>query len=462
MNICRKDLWDNGGWQMDLFEYQAAQQRKKEAPLADRMRPSTLDEFIGQEHIISQGRLLRRAIEADRITSLIFYGPPGTGKTTLARIIANHTASHFESLNAVSSGVADLRRVVGEAQERYKLHGKRTIIFIDEIHRFNRTQQDALLPAVEDGTIILIGATTENPFFEINSPLVSRSRIFRLEPLSKESIMAILKAALADAERGLARFNPVVDAPALEHLASIADGDARVALNALELAVLTTEADTTGQRHITLEIAEESIQRRQIRYDKTGDNHYDVISAFIKSMRGSDPDAAVYWLARMIEAGEDARFIARRIVVHAAEDVGMADPIALVVAISAAQAVEFVGLPEARIPLAQAAIYVACAPKSNSVVSAIDSALSAVRDEPNSAVPAHLKDASYPGAARLSHGVNYQYPHDFPEHFVLQQYLPGTMITKQFYHPSDSGTEAKIKERLARLWQSAKDGSEKS
>jgi putative ATPase len=457
MNICRNIVWwDDGGWQMDLFEYHAAQQRKKEAPLADRMRPRTLDEFIGQEHIVGQGRLLRRAIEADRITSLIFYGPPGTGKTTLARIIANHTASFFESLNAVSSGVADLRRVVSEAQERYKLHGKRTIIFVDEIHRFNRAQQDALLPAVEDGTIILIGATTENPFFEINSPLISRSRIFRLEPLSGEGILRILAAALDDSERGLARFKPVVDETALQHLANIADGDARVALNALELAVLTTEADASGQRHVTLEIAEESIQRRQIRYDKTGDNHYDVISAFIKSMRGSDPDAAVYWLARMIEAGEDARFIARRIVVHAAEDVGMADPMALVLAVSAAQAVEFIGLPEARIPLAQAAIYIACAHKSNSTVNAIDSALKAVRDEPNSAVPAHLKDASYAGAARLGHGVDYQYPHNFPEHFVLQQYLPGAMVTKQFYLPSENGAEAKVKERLTRLWQDDK------
>lgn len=421
------------------------------APLADRMRPRTLDEFVGQEHIVGPGRLLRRAIETDRLSSIILYGPPGTGKTTLARIIASTTSAEFVQINAVTAGVADIRKAVADAKERMALHRKRTIVFIDEIHRFNRAQQDALLPYVEDGTVILIGATTENPFFEVNAPLVSRSRIFRLEALSKDNLKRILIRAATDEERGLGKMNLEIDPDALDHLADVANGDARVALSALELAALSTPPGEDGKIHITLDVAQESIQRRAIQYDKSGDNHYDVVSAFIKSMRGSDPDAAVYWLARMLEAGEDPRFIARRIVIHAAEDVGMADPHALLVATAAAQAVEFVGMPEARIPLAEAAIYIACAPKSNAAKMAIDKAIDDVRNEVTSPVPIHLRDASYKGAERLGHGKGYKYPHDFPGGYVPQQYLPDNLVGRRYYEPSANGLEAKIREKLERL-----------
>lgn len=440
----------------DMFSHKAEETLERDAPLAARMRPRTLDEFVGQEHMVGPGRLLRRAIEADRLTSIILYGPPGTGKTTLAMVIAGMTKSHFEQVNAVTAGVADLRRVVAEAEERLGMHGKRTILFIDEVHRFNRSQQDALLPAVENGTVIFIGATTENPFFEVNAPLVSRSRVFRLEPLSDRDIAVILRRALEDRERGLGEFSVEVDDDAFNHIVRMANGDARSALNAIELAVLTTPPDERGVRHITLEVAEDSIQRRALVYDRDGDAHYDTISAFIKSMRGSDPDAAVYWLARMVAAGEDPEFIARRIVIQAAEDVGCADPHALLVACAAAWAVKFVGWPEAKLPLAQAAIYVATAPKSNSAYVAIGKAMEDVEKERSGEVPAHLRDASYKGAARLAHGAGYKYPHDFPGHFVPQQYLPDTLAGRVYYEPSSNGYEKQIAERLAK-WRSARE-----
>ncbi|MGE5592109.1 MAG: AAA family ATPase [Betaproteobacteria bacterium] len=440
-----------------MFSRQAEETLRRDAPLAARMRPRTLDEFVGQEHMVGPGKLLRRAIEADRLTSMILYGPPGTGKTTLAMVIAGMTRSHFEQINAVTAGVADLRRVIAEAEERLGLHGQRTILFIDEVHRFNRSQQDALLPAVENGTVVFIGATTENPFFEVNAPLVSRSRVFRLEPLTDEEIAIILRRALEDCERGLGGFSVEVDSEAFDHIVRMANGDARSALNAIELAVLTTPPDSRGVRHVTLEVAEDSIQRRALVYDHDGDAHYDTISAFIKSMRGSDPDAAVYWLARMVAAGEDPEFIARRIVVQAAEDVGCADPHALLVACAAAWAVKFVGWPEAKLPLAQAAIYVATAPKSNSACVAIGRAMGDVEKERQGRVPVHLRDASYKGAARLGHGVGYKYPHDFPGHFVQQQYLPDELVGRVYYEPSPNGYERHISERLAK-WRKACEG----
>ncbi|MGE5580989.1 MAG: replication-associated recombination protein A, partial [Bacillota bacterium] len=404
---------------MDLFSASADENRQKEAPLASRMRPRSLEEFIGQDEIVGAGRLLRRAIEADRLTSMIFYGPPGTGKTTLARIIARTTHSHFESINAVTAGVADLRKVMADAKERFNLYQKKTILFVDEIHRFNKAQQDALLPGVEEGTILLIGATTENPLYEVNSPLVSRSMIFRLKPLSREDLKTIISVALKDSERGLGSFKVQLPPDALEHLVNIANGDARIALNALELATLTTQPDPdTGARVLSVEIITECIQKRPIVYDKDGQAHYDTISAFIKSMRGSDPDAAVYYLARMLTAGEDPKFIARRMMIHAAEDVGNADPMALLVATAAAQAVEMVGLPEAQIPMAEAAIYIATAPKSNASCQAIHAAMADVQNEENQLVPAHLRDSSHPGAGKLGDGVGYKYPHDYPGGFV--------------------------------------------
>lgn len=431
---------------------QKNQELKRIAPLADRMRPRTLEEFVGQEHIVGPGKLLRRAIQADRLNSLIFYGPPGTGKTTLARIIANTTQAHFEQLNAVTAGVKDIRRVIEEAERRLGTYKQRTILFIDEIHRFNKSQQDALLPSVEKGIVVFVGATTENPFFEVNPPLVSRSRVFRLKPLRGDDIKQILLQALADKERGLGQYNAVIAPEALEHLVRVADGDARNALNALELAVLTTEPDESGRRLIGLETAVESIQQKALLYDKDGDVHYDTISAFIKSMRGSDPDAALYYLARMLEAGEDPRFIARRIIICAAEDVGNADPMALVVANSAAQAVDFVGMPEARIILAQVVTYIACAPKSNRAYLGIESALQDVHNESFSGVPLHLRDSSYKNAKKLGHGLGYKYPHDYPNAFVRQQYLPDSLVKKRYYHPSNRGKEADFLQRLRRLW----------
>ena len=417
------------------------------APLAARMRPRSLDEFVGQQHILGPGRLLRRAIEADRIQSLIFYGPPGTGKTSLAQIIARQTQCRFVRLSGVESNVADMRRELAAAANRRANTGRATILFIDEIHRFTRAQQDVLLPDVENGVVRLIGATTHNPFFFVNSPLVSRSQIFELEPLAKADLLKLLHRALADEERGLGHLKIRAGEDALAHLATVADGDARKAVNALEIAALTTPPSADGVIHLTLEVAEQSIQRKAIVYDGDGDAHYDTISAFIKSMRGGDPDAALYWLAKMIHAGEDPRFITRRIVICAAEDVGLADPMALVLANAAHQAAEFIGWPEARIPIAEATIYIATAHKSNSAYRAIDAALADVRAGRTLPVPQHLRDASYAGAQRLGHGQGYQYAHDHPEHFVAQDYLGAD---KRYYKPTEQGVERKIKERAER------------
>jgi len=414
-------------------------------PLAARMRPRNLGEYAGQSHILAPGQLLRRAIEADRIQSLIFFGPPGTGKTSLAQIIARQTKSKFERLSGVESNVADMRRVLAAAQNRLENSGQPTILFIDEIHRFNKSQQDVLLPDVESGVIKLIGATTHNPFFFVNSPLVSRSQIFELQPLTQEELYSLLQHALTDEERGLGYVKIQADENALQHLAKISDGDARKALNSLEIAALTTAPRPDGVIHLTLEVAEQSIQKKAVVYDGDGDAHYDTISAFIKSMRGSDPDAALYWLAKMIHAGEDPRFITRRVVICAAEDVGLADPMALVLANAAHQAAEFVGWPEARIPIAEATIYIATANKSNSAYKAIDAALEDVKSGRTLAVPEHLRDGRYQGAKRLGHGVGYQYAHDGKDHFVAQDYLGAA---KRYYEPTEQGVEKKIKERL--------------
>ena len=436
---------------IDLFDAALQASGGSEAPLAARMRPRTLDEFIGQEQIIGPGKLLRRAIETDELQSAIFWGPPGCGKSSLAATIAKTSKAVFENFSAVTSGVADIRKIIEKAKERRKFYGRKTILFVDEIHRFNKAQQDAFLPHVEDGTIVLIGATTENPYFEVNSPLISRSRIFRFEQLAAEQIERIIRNAIEDKERGLGTWNVVLEDEAMTHLVDIANGDARVALNALELAALTVPPNEDGNRVVTLEIAEEAIQRRSLTYDKDGDNHYDVISAFIKSMRGSDPDAALYWLARMIYAGEDARFIARRIVIQAAEDVGNADPMALVVATAAAHAVEYVGMPEAQIPLAQATIYLACAPKSNASYLGINRALKDVAEKQSKPVPIHLRDTNYRGAKTLGHGKGYKYPHDFPGHWVEQQYMPDGIKSEPYYEPTENGREKTIKERLENL-----------
>ncbi|OYD08857.1 AAA family ATPase [Paludifilum halophilum] len=434
---------------MNLFDYGQEQEKEKKGPLAARMRPRTLDQITGQSHILGKGKLLRRSIEADQLSSIILYGPPGTGKTTLAKVIAGSTQAHFEQLNAVTAGVSDIRRLTKEAKERLGMYGQRTLLFIDEIHRFNKSQQDALLPYVEDGTIILIGATTENPSFEVNSALLSRSRLFQLHPLSEEELKQLARRALDDRERGLGEYRTRIEEEALEHVVRMAGGDARNVLNALELAVVTTPPDAEGVRRITVDVAEESIQRKVIRYDKSGDNHYDTISAFIKSMRGSDPDAALYYLAKMIRAGEDPRFIARRVTIHAAEDVGMADPRALLIASSAAQAVEYIGLPEAQIPLAQAVIYIATAPKSNAVIQGINQAMSAVDKEARGDVPPHLRDTHFRGAREQGRGRGYLYPHDYPRGYVDQQYLPDEHRGKTFYHPTDIGYEKKLKEFIS-------------
>jgi len=440
---------------MDLFNQNPAFEPGDQAPLATRMRPRTLEEFVGQEHILGPGKLLRRLIEEDRLSSTIFWGPPGSGKSTLAAIIARRTASHFENFSAVTSGVPELRKVIAAATERRRFHGKKTLLFVDEIHRFNKAQQDAFLPHVENGTVILIGATTENPYFEVNSPLISRSRIFVLERLREEHLKTLAKRALEDEERGLGRLRVHLEPEALSHLVDVANGDARILLNTLELAALSAPPQEGGGRTVTLALIEEALQQRLLSYDKSGDNHYDIVSAFIKSMRGSDPDAALYWMMRMLEAGEDPRFIARRVVIHAAEDVGLADPMALVVATAAAHAVEHVGMPEARIPLTEAVLYIACAPKSNSVVTAIGRALKDVQQGQTLPVPMHLRDTSYPGAQRLGHGKGYRYPHDFPDHYVDQSYLPEGVKTQDYYEPSDQGHESRIKQRL-RLWKSKK------
>jgi len=431
---------------MDLFTYVKEKNLKKESPLASRLRPGTLDEVVGQEHIIGKDKLLYRAILADKLSSIIFYGPPGTGKTTLARVIANTSSANFMQLNATTAGKKDMEEVVGQAKDLLGMYGKKTILFVDEIHRFHKGQQDYLLPFVEDGTLILIGATTENPYFEVNGALLSRSIIFELKALTKENIKSLIDRALSDKEKGLGSYNAYIDEDAKEFLADIAGGDARAALNAIELGVLSTKAED-GRVHITLEIAGECIQKRIVRYDKDGDQHYDTISAFIKSMRGSDPDAAVYYLAKMLYAGEDIKFIARRIMICASEDVGNADPQALVVAVAASQAVERIGMPEAQIILSQAVTYVASAPKSNASYLAVDRAMSSVRNV-KTGVPVHLQDAHYKGAAKLGHGLGYRYAHDYPNHYVDQQYLPDELVGEKFYEPVENGYEKKIKAHL--------------
>lgn len=436
---------------MDLFEYMRSANMEKESPLAARLRPATLEEVVGQQHIIGKDKLLYRAIKADKLSSLIFYGPPGTGKTTLARVIANTTSAEFTQINATVAGKKDMEEVVKAAKDTQGMYGKKTILFIDEIHRFNKGQQDYLLPFVEDGTLILIGATTENPYFEVNSALISRSIIFELKPLSREDIKELLRRAVYDKEKGMGSFDAVIDEEAMEFLADIAGGDARHALNAIEIGIMTTERSEDGKIHITLEVAQECIQKRAVRYDKTGDNHYDTISAFIKSMRGSDPDAAVYYLARMLYAGESVTFIARRIMICAAEDVGIADPQALQVAVNASLAVERVGMPEAQIILSEAVMYVACAPKSNACEKAIEEAMRTVEETGNLPIPTHLQDAHYKGAVKLGHGTGYKYAHDYPNHYVEQQYLPYELNGKEFYHPSGNGYEVKVREHMKRI-----------
>ena len=430
---------------MDLFEYMREQNQEKEAPLASRLRPTSLDEVVGQQHIIGKDKLLYRAIKADKLSSIILYGPPGTGKTTLAKVIANTTSAAFLQINATSAGKKDMEEVILQAKNNQGMYGKKTILFIDEIHRFNKGQQDYLLPFVEDGTIILIGATTENPYFEVNGALLSRSVIFELHNLSKEDIKTLILRAVNDKEKGMGAYNAVIDEDALEFLADVANGDARAALTAIELGILTTERAEDGKIHITLDVASECIQKRVVRYDKSGDNHYDTVSAFIKSMRGSDPDAAVYYLARMLYAGEDIKFIARRIMICAAEDVSNADPMALVVATAASQAVERIGMPEAQIILAQAVTYVASAPKSNSAVCAITDAMETVKNTMTAPVPGHLQDAHYKSAGKLGHGEGYKYAHDYPKHYVKQQYLPDGLTDKVFYRPSENGYEKQIR-----------------
>ena len=436
---------------MDLFEYNLQKRGTQDAPLAARMRPTTLEEFVGQEQIVGKDKLLYRAIKGDRLGSLIFYGPPGTGKTTLAKIIANTTKSEFVQINATTAGIKDIKDTVTAAKERLGMFGKKTILFIDEIHRFNKTQQDTLLPHVEDGTLVLIGATTENPYFEVNRALVSRSVIFSLEPLQQKDIASLLRRALADEEKGLGSYHAQMDEDALDFLSNTANGDARAALNALELAVLTTDPGDDGIIHITLSVAEDCIQKRALQYDKGGDNHYDTISAFIKSMRGSDPDAALYYLAKMIYAGEDPKFIARRVVICAAEDVGNADPHALQVAVSAMQAGNFIGMPEGRIPLAQAVTYVSCAPKSNAAYLGIDKALADVRNVQIKGVPPHLRDGHYSGSHDLGNAIGYKYAHDYPNHYVEQQYLPDELVGTVYYDMSNNGVERRMKEHMKRL-----------
>lgn len=435
---------------MDLFGYNRRNILSKQAPLASRMRPVTLDDVEGQEHILGEGMILTRSIKADRISSLIFYGPPGTGKTTLAHVIANMTDASFREINATCAGKKDMEEIVSFAKTQLGMHDKRTIIFIDEIHRFNKAQQDYLLPFVENGTLILIGATTENPYFEVNKALISRSMVFELKPLSKDNVKNIVYRAISDKEKGYGNENIVIDDDAVDFLCYISNGDARTVLNALELAVLTTD-ESDGKIHITLSTIESCIQKRSINYDKDGDNHYDTISAFIKSMRGSDPDAAVYYLARMLYAGEDIRFIARRIMICASEDVGNADPQALVVAVSAAQAVERIGIPEAQIILSQAVTYVACAPKSNAACNAIFSATDAVKKVPIKTIPPHLQDAHYSGSKDLGRGLDYKYPHNFENNYVEQQYLPDELVGSKFYEPSDNGYEKTIKMMFKRI-----------
>ena len=443
---------------MDLFDYMRENNMDKESPLAARMRPRTLDEVVGQQHIIAKDKLLYRAILADKLSSIILYGPPGTGKTTLAKVIAGTTKAEFTQINATIAGKKDMEEVVNKAKDNLGMYGKKTILFIDEIHRFNKGQQDYLLPFVEDGTVILIGATTENPYFEVNGALISRSVVFELKPLTADDIKVLLNRAVTDKERGMGGYNAVLEDDAADFLADLSDGDARHALNAIELGVMTTERSSDGLIHITKEVAEECIQRKVARYDKDGDNHYDTISAFIKSMRGSDPDAAVYYLARMLDAGEDPKFIVRRMMVCASEDVGNADPQALQVAVAASLAVERLGMPEARITLAQAASYIATAPKSNAAYLAIENAQHTIRETGNLPIPPHLQDAHYKSAAKLGHGLGYKYAHDYPDHYVEQQYLPYELNGKEFYNPTGNGYELKIKDHMKKLKNRNKKG----
>ncbi len=440
---------------MDLFDYMRETVQEAESPLASRLRPRTLDEVVGQQHIVGKDKLLYRAIKADKLSSIIFYGPPGTGKTTLAKVIANTTSAEFKQINATVAGKKDMEDVVREAKDLLGMYGKKTILFVDEIHRFNKGQQDYLLPFVEDGTLILIGATTENPYFEVNGALLSRSRIFELKPLEKDDIKKLLYRAVTDEERGMGTYRARIDEEALEFLADVANGDARAALNAIELGIMTTERGADGIIHVDLAVAQECIQKRAVRYDKNGDNHYDTISAFIKSMRGSDPDAAIYYLARMLYAGEDIKFISRRIMICAAEDVGNADPQALTVAVSAAQAVERIGMPEAQIILAQAVAYVASAPKSNAACLAVFHAMDTVKETRTMPVPVHLQDKHYKGAAKLGRGAGYLYAHDYPNHYVKQQYLPDGLENCRFYNPTENGYEKNIKKHLEFLKESA-------
>lgn len=436
---------------MDLFDFMRNENMEKDSPLASRLRPTTLDEVVGQEHIIGKDKLLYRAIKADKLSSIIFYGPPGTGKTTLAKVIANTTSAEFTQINATVAGKKDMEEVVEKAKQTMGMYGRKTILFVDEIHRFNKGQQDYLLPFVEDGTLILIGATTENPYFEVNGALISRSIVFELKPLSTENIKQLILRAVNDKEKGMGAFNARIDDDAADFLAEISNGDARTALNAIELGILTTDKSEDGTIHITMEVAEQCIQKRAIRYDKSGDNHYDTVSAFIKSMRGSDPDAALYYLAKMLYAGESVEFIARRIMISAAEDVGMADPNALTVAVSAANAVHQIGMPEAKIILAEAVVYMATAPKSNASYMGLEKAMSAVQNTKISRIPVHLMDAHYKGAAKLGHGDGYKYAHDYENHYVNQQYLPDEIVNEVFYNPGDLGYEVKVKEHFKKI-----------
>ena len=442
---------------MDLFEYMRNNTMEKEAPLAARLRPTTLDEVVGQSHIIGKDKLLYRAIKADKLSSIIFYGPPGTGKTTIAKVIANTTSANFCQINATIAGKKDMEEIVTEAKNNQGMYGKKTILFIDEIHRFNKGQQDYLLPFVEDGTIILIGATTENPYFEVNGALISRSIIFELKPLSRQDIKTLINKAVYDKEKGMGAYDAVIEEEAVDFIADIANGDARNALNAIELGILTTDRAADGHIHITLEVAEQCVQKRTLRYDRNGDNHYDTVSAFIKSMRGSDVDAAIYYLARMLYAGESVTFIARRIMISAAEDVGLADPNALTVAVSAAEAVHKVGMPEAQIILAEAVAYMAAAPKSNSAISAIERAMEYVKNNKTMPVPVHLMDAHYKGAAKLGHGDGYKYAHDYKNHYVKQQYLPDGMEDIKFYYPTQIGYEKNMKEYQEKIRKEAEE-----
>lgn len=436
---------------MDIFDYARSVNSEKESPLASRLRPKTLDQVVGQEHIIGKDKLLYRAIKADKLSSIIFYGPPGTGKTTLAKVIANTTSADFMQLNATVAGKKGMEDVVAKAKQNMAMSGRKTILFVDEIHRFNKGQQDYLLPFVEDGTVVLIGATTENPYFEVNSALISRSIVFELHPLSVENIKTLILRAVNDKTDGMGIYNGVIDDDAVMFLAEISNGDARTALNAVELGILTTDPAQDGKIHITLEVAQQCVQKRALKYDKSGDNHYDTISAFIKSMRGSDPDAAVYYLSRMLYAGESVDFISRRILICAAEDVGMANPQALVVANAAAQAVHQVGMPEAQIILSEAVIYVASSPKSNSACNAIFAANEVVRSTVTAKVPAHLQDAHYKGSAKLGHGIGYKYAHDYPNHYVKQQYLPDGLEDSRFYEPGDLGYEVEVKNYFKKI-----------